>query len=595
MAAPPPTSSGAPRSSARLDELLAELARGRSAALELVGRAGHRQDAAARRARTLAPTRAGISCCSGLASELERDLPFWVFVDALDEYVEGLDPRRRSSASTTTCAPSSPRLPVALAARRPAATPPLQRRALPHPSRGARAARAARRPTSRWCWCSTTSTGLTRRRSSCSGRCCAGRRPRRCWSMAVRRGSCPSGWRPRSSGRTAPGRSPALELGALTRARRDELLGEPTSTATRERAALRGERRQPVLPRAARPLARSAARAARRAGAADPLDGLGVPPAVAAALAEELALLSDGARHVLDGAAVAGDPFEPELAAAAAATSEAARSRRSTSCCGSISSATPTCRAAFASGTRSSGARSTSPRRRLATRRPRAQRRRRSPSAARRRRRARTTSSARRARATPPPSRSCARPARTPLSRARDSAARWFAAALRLLPDDGAGRGARRAAAGARGALAATGQFAEGHAALLESLALVPADSVGAAGAAHGGVRRRRALLGRHERGARPPHGALEQPRRPDRRPRRSALMIELAIDGLYRLEFEPMREWAGAGARDRAAARRPAADRGRRRRPGVRRRARRRDPGGGRSTARRRRPWSTR
>ena len=31
---------------------------------------------------------------SGSASELERDLPFWVFVDALDEYVEGLEPHR---------------------------------------------------------------------------------------------------------------------------------------------------------------------------------------------------------------------------------------------------------------------------------------------------------------------------------------------------------------------------------------------------------------------------------------------------------------------------------------------------------------------
>ncbi len=31
---------------------------------------------------------------SGSASELERDLPFWVFVDALDEYLQGLEPWR---------------------------------------------------------------------------------------------------------------------------------------------------------------------------------------------------------------------------------------------------------------------------------------------------------------------------------------------------------------------------------------------------------------------------------------------------------------------------------------------------------------------
>src|SRR4051812_8994496 len=31
---------------------------------------------------------------SGSASELERDLPFGVFVDAMDDYVESLDPAR---------------------------------------------------------------------------------------------------------------------------------------------------------------------------------------------------------------------------------------------------------------------------------------------------------------------------------------------------------------------------------------------------------------------------------------------------------------------------------------------------------------------
>jgi hypothetical protein len=47
-----------------------------------------------------------------------------------------------------------------------------------------------------------------------------------------------------------------------------------------------------------------------------------VPPTVAAALTEELAVLSGTARLVLEGAAVAGGPFEPELAAAAAAIAE---------------------------------------------------------------------------------------------------------------------------------------------------------------------------------------------------------------------------------------------------------------------------------
>ena len=54
----------------------------------------------------------GCTVLDGSASELERDLPFWVFVDALDEYVAGLDPRlvaslgdevRRSSRTCCRC------------------------------------------------------------------------------------------------------------------------------------------------------------------------------------------------------------------------------------------------------------------------------------------------------------------------------------------------------------------------------------------------------------------------------------------------------------------------------------------------------------
>src|SRR5689334_18097243 len=39
--------------------------------------------------------RQGRLVLTGSASELEPDLPFGVFVDALDEYVHGLEPRRR--------------------------------------------------------------------------------------------------------------------------------------------------------------------------------------------------------------------------------------------------------------------------------------------------------------------------------------------------------------------------------------------------------------------------------------------------------------------------------------------------------------------
>ena len=78
---------------AGLDNALAELAQGRSAAIELVGEPGIGKTRLlaelARRA-----TEHGQLVLSGRAAELERDLPFWVFVDALDEYVQGLEPRR---------------------------------------------------------------------------------------------------------------------------------------------------------------------------------------------------------------------------------------------------------------------------------------------------------------------------------------------------------------------------------------------------------------------------------------------------------------------------------------------------------------------
>ena len=107
---------------------------------------------------------------------------------------------------------------------------------------------------------------------------------------------------------------------------------------------------------AARPRAAPRPRPGRRCA----LAGVEVPRAVAAALAGELAQLSGDARVVLAGAAVAGDPFEPELAAAAAGVERrASRSTRSTSCCAATSSARPTSRAASASATRSCAARST--------------------------------------------------------------------------------------------------------------------------------------------------------------------------------------------------------------------------------------------
>ena len=44
----------------------------------------------------------GYLVLTGSASELERDLPFWVFVDAMDEYLRGLEPSRLDALDEET-------------------------------------------------------------------------------------------------------------------------------------------------------------------------------------------------------------------------------------------------------------------------------------------------------------------------------------------------------------------------------------------------------------------------------------------------------------------------------------------------------------
>ena len=112
-----------------------------------------------------------------------------------------------------------------------------------------------------------------------------------------------------------------VELGALTPPEAREFLGE-TVGVTDATALYEESGGNPFY-------LEQLARSLDRAGATTPapkisLSGIGIPSAVAASLSEELVLLSRGGRRVLEGAAVAGDPFEPELAAAAAAMSEAA-------------------------------------------------------------------------------------------------------------------------------------------------------------------------------------------------------------------------------------------------------------------------------
>jgi len=76
-----------------LDQVLAELDRGRSGAIELVGEPGIGKTRLLRELAARAEER-GQLVLAGSATEFERDLPFSVFVDALDEYVQGLEATR---------------------------------------------------------------------------------------------------------------------------------------------------------------------------------------------------------------------------------------------------------------------------------------------------------------------------------------------------------------------------------------------------------------------------------------------------------------------------------------------------------------------
>src|SRR3954463_7162864 len=76
-----------------LEDALAQLDGGAAQAVELVGPAGIGKTRLLAELGERAESR-GHLVLVGSGAELERELPFWVFVDALDEYLEGLEPRR---------------------------------------------------------------------------------------------------------------------------------------------------------------------------------------------------------------------------------------------------------------------------------------------------------------------------------------------------------------------------------------------------------------------------------------------------------------------------------------------------------------------
>jgi ATP/maltotriose-dependent transcriptional regulator MalT len=520
------------------DDVLGELDRGRSAALALVGEPGIGKTRLLEELAARADAR-GHLVLDGSASELERDLPFWVFVDALDEYVQGLPPPRLEALDDDVRGELGHVFP-SLARFEAAGGAVFQHERY-------RTHRAVRELLERLAsttplvlvlddlhWADSGSVellGAVLRRPPAGAVLVA---------LAVRPRQAPQRVAATLERAQRLGTLVRVEVGALTRGEAGELLGEavdtPAATALFEESG--------GNPFYLQELARSLARE-RTAGGPDlsPTD-LDVPRAVAVALAEELALLSDPARLVLEGGAVAGDPFEPELAAAAAEIPEASALEaldellkldlvRQTDVPRRFRFRHPLVRRAVYQSTPGGwrlGAHERSAEALASRGAPATER---------------AHHVERSARQGDEAAVATLREAGEAVARrVPASAAAWFSEALRLLPGTAPAEVRVELLLSRARALAATGQFADGHAALLESIGLVPTEAVAlrvrlttaCAGVEH--------LLGRHEEAHARLAGAVDGLADPGS-PEAATLMVELAMDGFFRMDYGRMREWA--------------------------------------------------
>jgi DNA-binding NarL/FixJ family response regulator len=284
---------------------------------------------------------------------------------------------------------------------------------------------------------------------------------------------------------------------------------------------------------------------------------IGVPPAVAGSLDEELRLLSGRARLLLEGAAVAGDPFEPELAAEAADTSESEALDaidelleldllRETDVPRRFRFRHPLVRRTVYEST-PSGWRLRAHERcaqALAARGA-------SPAA-------RAHHIERSARVGDRAAVEILRTAGEQAARlAPASAARWYRSALRVLPQT-APAGERVELLRARAAaLAATGNYLESHAALLDAMSVIPAEATAlraAVAAACAAVERG---LGRYEQAHTRLVSTLQSVPGPAS-VESVGLQIELIVNEFYRSRFDAMQEWAERAIGDARMTRAP-------------------------------------
>jgi ATP/maltotriose-dependent transcriptional regulator MalT len=298
--------------------LLDQLDGGTPTAVEVAGEPGIGKTRLLRELGARAEVR-GHLVLGGSASELERDLPFSVFVDALDEYVRGLDPWHLEVLEEQVQAELAHVFPSLWALAKGRAVSLQHERYRSHRAVRALLERLAEaRPLVLLLddvhWVDSASGellgALLRRPPASPVLLALGARPHQTperLSAALERACREKILARIDLGPLSPEDARALfdqglDHGAVS-ALYDESGGNPFYI--HQLARMLDPARAPSTE------------------AVELSEAIGVPPAVAAALAEELALLSAHSRLVLEGAAVAGDPFEPELAAAAAETSEA--------------------------------------------------------------------------------------------------------------------------------------------------------------------------------------------------------------------------------------------------------------------------------
>jgi ATP/maltotriose-dependent transcriptional regulator MalT len=529
-----------------LERILDELSRGHPGAVEVAGEPGIGKSRLLMELAARAEAR-GHLVLSGAAAELERDLPFSVFVDALDQYVAGIEPNRLAELDGQIQAELGHVFPSLWALSGTREVAPQQERYHSH--------RAVRRLVELLAqskplvlmlddfhWADSGSVellgALLRRPPAAPVLLALALRPRQTperLGAALERAH-------RAAALTR------IEVGALTPDEARELLGRSVDEASVAALYQESGGNPFYLEQLARSLERSGA---IPPGSEISQTDIGISPAVSAALSEELALLSADTRVVLEGASVAGDPFEPELAADAAATSEAAAMNaidellqldliRATDVPRRFRFRHPLVRRAVYEAT-AAGWRLGAHERCAAAL---------AAQGATASTRAHHVEGS--AREGDPVAVQILRKAGEEATRlAPASAARWFASALRLLAQTAPAQERVELLLLRAAALAATGHYADSHEVLLEALETVPDESIALRArltARCAGVER---LLGRYEQA----HARLLRALRSLPEPasdESAALLIELTVNEFYRSRYQAMHDWAG-GAVDSA------------------------------------------